>query len=79
MKKQETKKIILDYYRELRKNLIDYIGVNFKSNEIWIVEKTMTEINFMMKLLNKLGLSDEREKIDKEYKVLEELKRKELI
>lgn len=78
MTNQETKKIILEDYRELRKNLLDNIGVSFKENELWIMENLMTKINFMMELLNKLGLSHDREKIDKEYYLLEEIKRSEL-
>lgn len=78
MTKQEMKRIIIEEYRELRENFINYIGVSFETNEIWIVENLVNKISFMEELLNKLGLSDEREKIEKEYKVLEEIKRKEI-
>ena len=79
MTKQETKKIIIEEYRELRENFINYIGVNFKSNEIWIVENLMVKINFMMELLDKLGMSNERKEIDKEFKDIENSKRKEVM
>ena len=79
MTKQEINKIIIEEYRELRENFINYIGVRFKVNEIWIVENLMVKINFMSELLDKLGMSNERKEIDKEFKVIEESKRKGVI
>ena len=79
MTNKEMKRIIIEEYRELRENFINYIGVSFKVNEIWIVENLMFKINFMSELLDKLGMSNERKEIDKEFKVIENSKRKEVI
>ena len=79
MTKQEMKKIIIEEYRELRENLINYIGVRFKVNETWVIDNLMVKINFMMELLDKLGMSNERKEIDKEFKGIENSKRKDVI
>ena len=79
MTKQEMKRIIIEEYRELRENFINYIGVKFEVNEIWIIENLMNKINFMTELLDKLGMSNERKEIDKEFKFIENSKRKEVI
>ena len=79
MTKQEMKKIIIEEYRELRENLINYIGVRFKVNETWVIDNLMVKINFMMELLDKLGMSNERKEIDKEFKDIENSKRKDVI
>ena len=79
MTNKVMKRIIIEEYRELRENFINYIGVSFKDNEIWIIENLMNKINFMMELLDKLGMSNERKEIDKEFKVIEKSKRKEVM
>ena len=77
MRNQEMKRIMIEEYRELRENFIKYIGVSFKDNEMWIIDNLMIKINFMMELLDKLSMSNERKEIDKEFKVIEKSKIKE--
>ena len=77
MRNQEMKRIIIEEYRGLKENFINYIGVSFEVNEIWIIENLMNKINFMIELLDKLGMSNERKEIDKEFKVIEKSKIKE--
>ena len=71
---KHEKEIIIEEYKELKENNINLIG----SSIVSFVEKSITEINYMAQLMNKLGLSKEREQIDKEYKIIGDKRRKEL-
>ena len=71
---KHEKEIIIEEYKELKENNINLIG----SSIVSFVEKSITEINYMAQLMDKLGLSKEREQIDKEYKIIGDKRRKEL-
>ena len=71
---KHEKEIIIEEYKELKENNINLIG----SSIVSFVEKSITEINYMAQLMDKLGLSKEREQIDKEYKIIGDKRRKEI-